>query len=348
MVKVVLALVGFVVAAVLVFLGVATLTEYRPEAVERVHVDVLSRKTTALQPGDKVSFLTFNIGYAGLGKDQDFFMDGGQMVRPSEEEVQTNLDGIIGVVESNPAQVVFLQEVDTDSHRSYSIDQQSHFDELGYANSAFAYNFRSMFTPYPIPPIGKVASGLQTLTNLEVRQAQRHALTVPLGWPVRLFNLKRCLLVERLPVGEEAELVLINFHLEAYESGEGRAQQLKELISVMQAEYKKGNYVIAGGDFNHNLPGVKFPVVDTTWEPGKIKQSDLPKGYNIANDPTEPTSRLNNHPLTGDLAETQLFGIDGFITSPNVVVENVQTLGQGFVYSDHNPVRMVARLLEDE
>ena len=338
------AVLSLLLVLVIGFFAVATITEFRPKAIEPVTVKTLAGQANQLRPGDQLTLITFNIGYAGLGQDQDFFMDGGHMVQPPKPAVQTNLDGIYQIIAQNPAQVYFIQEVDVNSRRSYGIDQRARFDTLDYANSTFAFNFKSMFTPYPWPPIGKVQSGLQTLTNTEVSQADRYALTVPFSWPVRLFNLKRCLLVQHVPLPGGQELVLINFHLEAYESGEGRAKQLEELISVMQAEFAQGNYVIAGGDFNSTLPGVDFPVVDTTWQPGTIQAADLPAGWSIANDPSAPTSRLNNHPLTGDLAQTQLFGIDGFITSPNVQVDTVTTLDQGFVFADHNPVKLTATL----
>ncbi|MCL1898539.1 MAG: hypothetical protein FWG16_06930, partial [Micrococcales bacterium] len=177
-------------------------------------------------------------------------------------------------------------------------------------------------------------------------EAKRHSLTVPFKWPVRLFNLKRCLLVQTVPVGEDRQLVLINFHLEAYETGEGRAVQLQELLELMQELYDQGNYVIAGGDFNHNLPGANYRLLDKTWQPGNIRLADLPEGWRLANDPSTPTSRLNNHPFTGDLDQTQLFGIDGFIVSPNVEVSEVTTINESFKYSDHNPVMLTAKLLD--
>ena len=46
----------------------------------------------------------------------------------------------------------------------------------------------------------------------------------------------------------------------------------------MQEEYAKGNYVIAGGDFNQTFPGVdtdKFPIINT--ENIKIDNKDFTK-----------------------------------------------------------------------
>ncbi|MDR2381741.1 MAG: hypothetical protein LBE08_11335, partial [Bifidobacteriaceae bacterium] len=115
-------LVSLVLIAAIAFFGVATVTEYRPKATE----DLAPRGTpvrAAPAPGQELTLLSFNIGYGGLGRDQDFFMDGGGMVRPDDKsDVEANLDGIVSFLKANPADAYLLQEVDSDSHRSFKID----------------------------------------------------------------------------------------------------------------------------------------------------------------------------------------------------------------------------------
>ncbi|MDR1188628.1 MAG: hypothetical protein LBK95_14455 [Bifidobacteriaceae bacterium] len=335
--KVIGTLVLVLVLVVVGFFAVASVTEYKPKASEALDIE---GKATSPQPapGSELTLLSFNLGYAGLGKDQDFFMDGGDMVRPPDKaDVEANLDGIVATLEANPADVYFLQEVDSDSHRSFGIDEVARVEAALGGTGAYALNFKSMFTPYPWPPIGKVNSGLVTVSALEADQARRIALPVPFKWPVRLFNLKRCLLVERVAVEGGKDLVLVNLHLEAYEDGAGRAEQMAQLVKLMQDEYAKGNYVIAGGDFNQSFPGVSYPKVSTNWVPGDFDASVFPEGWQVAHDAAVPTSRLNDSPWNG---ENQLFGIDGFVTSPNVEVTEVQTIDQKFEFSDHNPVKL--------
>ncbi len=62
--------------------------------------------------------------------------------------------------------------------------------------------------------------------------------------------------------GGTAELVLVNLHLEAYDDGEGKAAQTAQLAQLLQEERARGNYVIAGGDFNQS-----FSNVDTSMYP---------------------------------------------------------------------------------
>ena len=59
--------------------------------------------------------------------------------------------------------------------------------------------------------------------------------------------------LQKFPVTNGYKLILINSHMSAYDKGgKMRVKQLKLLNSVMESEYKKGNYVIVGGDFNRN------------------------------------------------------------------------------------------------
>ena len=155
--------------------------------------------------------------------------------------------------------------------------------------------------------------------------------------------MKRCLLVSRLPIeGSDRELVLINLHLEAYDSGEGKIAQTRQLTEFIQREYEKGNYVIAGGDFNQVFPGSLEVYPNThaeNWAPGVLEEGSLPEGFIFAFDLSVPTCRLLNQPYDpSDTVNTQYFVIDGFILSPNVRLDSVETLDKSFADSDHNPV----------
>lgn len=323
-----------------------TIREYRPEAEETLAVPSGS-ETPA--PGSSLEILTFNTGYAGLDKTQDFFMDGGSQVQPdSRQEVEENLQGIAGILKEHPADVYFLQEVDLDSKRSYRIDQQAYYQENLDLPGVFACNFKCDFIPYPLPPIGKVESGILTMTDLAVSSASRISLPESFSWPVKTCNLKRCMLETRIPLtGTDRELVLINFHLEAYDSGEGKILQSQMLAEKLQKEYEAGNYVIAGGDFNQTFEGIdKYPLKDTdNWAPGVIGEDSLPEHFSFAVDDSYPTCRLLNEPYSGSFDTSQVYVLDGFLVSDNIKVNQVSVINTDFAYTDHQPVRLEVRLL---
>ncbi len=331
-----------VVCAAVLGILVLTVTEYRPAAVEAVPVQPGAEK--ALRAGQEVRLVTWNIGYGGLGAGSDFFMDGGSGVRSADREtVEKYLAGVRSFLEEERADLVLLQEVDENSTRSYHIDQRGRLlAAMPEASAVFARNFSSLFVPYPLPPIGQVRSGLYTLSQYAVESAERVALPCPFSWPVRTVNLKRCLLVSRLPVeGSGHELVLVDLHLEAYDSGEGKVAQARQLVEFLRTAAEKGNWVIAGGDFNQVFPGSLdlYPIfTPECWMPGLFDVDTLPEGFSLACDLTTPTCRLLNAPY--DAAAAQHYVIDGFILSPNVRLEAVETVDLGFADSDHNPVRL--------
>lgn len=340
---------GGIVLAVILILAAAvaylTIREYRPDAVEAVEP---GNGTDVMNLGDSFTILTYNTGYAGLSKDEDFFMDGGKNVQPeSKELVENNLKGITSILEEQDADIYFLQEVDRDSKRSYHIDEQEYYEnELGITGM-FACNFKCDYVPYPLPTIGKVNSGLVTMTGLEVTDASRIALPESFSWPVKTCNLKRCMLETRIPIqGTDKELVLINFHLEAYDSGEGKIAQSKMLAEKLEAEYEKGNYVIAGGDFNQTFEGMdKYPIHNKdSWVPGVVSTEDIPEGFSFAVSDNVPTCRLLSGPYSGNYEDSQVYVLDGFIVSDNIKVSSVENVDTDFEYTDHQPVRLEAVL----
>ncbi len=325
-----------------------TITEFKP--ADREPAAFLSNPgTQAADAGNVFTIFSWNTGYAGLGEESDFFMDGGKMVDPpSAEVIQKNLDGITAFLTSTAADAWLLQEVDVNSARTGNENQYAVYDSALSTGSAFAYNYKCPFVPIPIPPMGRIEGGIATYTpHLMSDDAERVSLPCPFSWPSRAANIKRCLLVTRLPLeGSDKQLVLVNLHLEAYDDGEGKKAQTDLLLQVLEEEYAKGNYVIAGGDFNQSFPGALdvFPIMDSEkWTPGVLEDSILPEGWSFAYDNTAATCRLLDAPYSD---ACQKYVIDGFIISPNVELIEVNTVDLDFIYSDHNPVKLVVKLGE--
>lgn len=352
--KKVLKVIGIVLLVLVIaaggFVGYLTIAEYKPADREKASIPSASVEPKAF-PGDTVRVLSFNTGYGGLGDNVDFFMDGGKNVKSSDEErVRANVAEIIAFLQETNADFTLLQEVDQDSSRTYGFDEISeYFLETGWTAS-YAINYNCAFVPFPIPPIGRVLSGIETLTPYDTRRRERISLPCPFSWPVSVANLKRCLLVTRTPIeGSDKELVIVNLHLEAYDDGEGKIEQTRMLLSVLEEEYEKGNYVIAGGDFNQTFPGSleAYPVRDgEMWTPGVLESDQLPEGWQYAYDVKTPSCRLLNEPYDPESENTQFYVIDGFIVSPNVQVVSVETQDLQFHASDHNPVLLEAKLLQ--
>ena len=346
------AVIGAVILFAILFILFLTIVEYRPKQIEDVpfksNTDMLLRKTP-------YSIMTWNIGYAGLGKDEDFFMDGGKKVRPdSKAVVEKYFSGIKNTIGLHPADIIFVQEIDIKSKRTWKINQVDSLQRFTGKGSSFAYNYKCTYVPFPLPTIGHIESGVSILTDFETSSAQRLSLPVPFKWPVRIANLKRCMLVTRIPVYENGgasgrELVLADFHLEAFDSGEGKIAQTKALTSFMAEEYAKGNFVIAGGDFNQRFPGsTAFPPKwENGWLPGQLDADMLDTGWQFVFDDSKPTCRSNQRKYNDADAAAhnwQYHVIDGFIVSPNIEKLSVNVIDEDFQNSDHNPVFMTFML----
>lgn len=343
--------VGAVILAAAWLFAWLTIGEYRPDDVE--DVEIAGETENTVLPGDTLTIVTWNTGYGALGDNADFFMDGGTMVYTADEErVRSNIQGVADTLAELEPDVVFLQEVDMDADRSYGIDEAAFYTGL-YAysgwESTFAFNYRVMFVPYPIPPVGNVNSGILTLSSRHIDASGRVQLPVAFRWPIRLGQLKRCLLIDRLPVeGTDRELVLINLHLEAYDDGEGKRAQAAMLREVLAAEAETGNYVIVGGDFNHSPPEAAeiYPVRDGLWQPAILDPDAFGRDCRYVTDVSLPTCRSLDRPFADADPDTfQYYVLDGFIVSANVRALSVETVDTGFVFSDHNPVVLTAVLL---
>ena len=344
----VLLIVVLLVAGLIGFLSV---TEYKPADSEEIAVE--GEASEELAPGDDLTVMSWNIGYGALGDNADFFMDGGKGVKTADEErVMSNMEGIIEETSSLDPDIIMFQETDRDSTRSNHINEYKMLqDTYQEYCSSFTNNFKVAFLPYPVPPMGKVDSGIATFSSYPVSGAERIQLPIPFSWPVRMANLKRCVLISRVPLkGTDKELVLVNLHLEAYDDGEGKKAQTAMLADILQAEKEKGNYVIAGGDFNQTFSSAdisSYVVKPDNWQAGMLDETQFAEGWQFMMNEKVPSCRSLIEPyINADKDDFQYYLIDGFIVSDNIKVTGVENQDLGFVVSDHNPVYMKLQLVK--
>jgi endonuclease/exonuclease/phosphatase family metal-dependent hydrolase len=243
---------------------------------------------------------------------------------------------------------MFFQEVDKKANRSYGVNQyQMIMDSFPDFSSAYASNFHSAYLLYPFnDPIGKTEGGIATLSKYQIKSSTRYKLPIDESFPTKFFDLDRCIMISRFTTSNGKQLVLINVHLSAYdEGGVYRKKQLALLNQILKEEKDKGNYVIAEGDFNHDIANSIEHFETNQKVPEwvyKLEESDLTKGYKFATSRNIPTCRSTDMPYTPNSNYTVV--LDGFIVSDNVTVTKVENIAQEddklFLYSDHNPVQL--------
>ena len=153
------------------------------------------------------------------------------------------------------------------------------------------------------------------------------------------------MLVNRLDVGLDKELVAINIHLAAFDDGATRQKQVDAVIDYAKREYRQGKYVLVGGDWNLRLVETDFP--HTTTEEDLFWLADFPKekipeGWQLHADYEVPSVRtLHKAYVSG---ENYVCTIDGFLLSPNLRCAEIRNLDLSFQNSDHHPVILVLEI----
>jgi endonuclease/exonuclease/phosphatase family metal-dependent hydrolase len=333
--------------AILVFLILyATVTDYRPEQKEVVFKNGEIADTLSLSK--TYSLLIWNIGYAGLDRQMDFFYDGGKKVRTTKDQLLKNIDSIDKFITGmDSVDFKLLQEVDISGKRSYHQDEVKRLsDDLSSYHAYYGKNYDVFFVPVPFTnPMGSVNSGVLSFSRFSPSEVTRISFPGQYSWPKRLFMLDRCFLVMRFPVSGGKELLVVNTHNEAYDTGIIRDEQMAFLKKFLLSEYDKGNYIIVAGDWNQCPPDFhsrfSMDVFDTIDFKG-IEPGFLPSGWTWTFDNTLPSNRRVDVAYVKGKTRTTV--IDFFLLSPNLRSVACKTIDLGFSNSDHQPVKIKINL----
>jgi len=347
--KSVLIIVLILLLIVLGYLAYVFLTYSRIE--DNLSLTVEGSADETAQTNAEYSIISYNAGFGAYTADFTFFMDEGKESRArSKESVEYCINTIAQTALEMSPDITLFQELDTDATRSWHVDEpeivKNRFAETGVYDTVFAMNYHSAYLMYPLnSPHGASDAGLLTLSRFDITSSLRRSL--PIATNVKKFlDLDRCYSISRIPVSNGKELIVINTHLSAYgtDAAQGN-KQLEMLFADMKAEYDKGNYVICGGDFNHDFTGSSKeyfnPGTDKTYSwchpfPAEV----IPEGFSRCIDYTESmtaTSRYTNEPYNEN---SFVVILDGFIISDNVDCTYVQNIDTGYQCTDHNPVLM--------
>lgn len=318
------------------FIAIMWQAEWKPSEIEiqstgGMQADVIDK--------DTLKIVSWNIGYAGLGEDTDFFYDGGKAVQCSKEQTQQNLKGIIEFLKQHrDADFILLQEVDFDSKRSYHMNQ---YDSIRNALPEFmgwsGLNFVSPFVPIPVTdPIGEVRSGVVILSKYAPHEVLRLQYPGGFAFPERMFNLKRCLLTASFNMKELGNMLYINnTHNTAYDTGGMREQEFSFLRNYLNGK----PYAVTAGDWNSNPPQYHASAKelnDPNFSPLRMQAQDFPAQWHFVADTTIYSCRYLYEPYNEQTTTRTI--IDFALTGDKISPISVKTVDLKFVNSDHNPV----------
>ena len=325
-------------------------------------------EANTLTTGKKYSALTYNIGFGAYTPDFSFFMDGGKSSwAKSKESVLETIQGAGELAASKDPDFAMIEEVDLNSTRSYHVNEynilKDCFPDYYYV---FAQNYDSAFLFYPFTqPHGSSKSGIGLFSRYPVTSALRRSFPVSTSF-TKFFDLDRCYSISSVSVDNVKELVIFALHMSAYGNSDAiREGQIAMLAADMQKEYEAGNYVLCGGDFNHDL---KASADEENPETGKEDQSnsnsdreyeswaypfpreELPEHFSFCLDQLSKEERSNlwNSARNADMeyipGETYTVTLDGFIISDNIECLSYENINTGYSYSDHDPVYVEFKL----
>jgi len=347
--RILLSVLAVFIVLVLVVVGYVVYvfaTYYRLE--DNIALDVESKVSAVCDADGEYTIVSWNMGFGAYSDDYSFFMDGGKYSRAFSKQAATdNMTAMAARVAELDPDFAIIQEVDINSTRSYHLDERVFLTEkLTGHTYDFAQNFDSPYLFYPIfCPHGKAVSGIMTFSKYNIESALRRSFPVETG-VTKLVDLDRCYSVSRIPLSNGKTLCLYNMHLSAYTSdGTIATEQLKMIISDMETEYKAGNYVVCGGDFNKDLLGNSDEIFgisfgDVTWAQ-PIPEGTIPEWLTLVADSNAPSCRNADRPYD----ETDMvLTVDGFLVSANVEVTYSAVVDEQFAHSDHNPVIMKFKL----
>lgn len=374
--KKVIKITGIILLALVIVLAAYIIYLYasyhRISDKQELQVEEISQNTEAgneLTTDKQYSALTYNIGFGAYTPDFSFFMDGGKSSwAKSKDSVKETIKGAGELVASKDPDFALVQEIDLDATRSYHVNEYSILKEnIPAYNCVFAQNYDSAFLFYPFTqPHGKSKAGLALFSKYPITGSLRRSFPISTSF-TKFFDLDRCYSISRVPVDNGKELVIFELHMSAYGNSDAiREGQIRMLSEDMQKEYEAGNYVICGGDFNHDLKAADTQSKasdasnNTQTDSGDsaepeswaypFPRSELPEHFSFCLDQLSEDEKNNlwNSARNADMeyvpGETYNVTLDGFIISDNVECTKYENVNTGYSYSDHDPVYMEFQL----
>ena len=346
-------LLGFIVVIVLGYIIYLYASYHRIEDNKSLSVESHTETKQTLTTGKQYSAITYNIGFGAYTPDFSFFMDGGKSSwAKSKDCVLDTVQGAGDLAASLNPDFAMIEEIDLDSTRSYHVNE---YDILRncFPNDyyVFAQNYDSAFLFYPFTqPHGSSKSGIGLFSKYPVTSALRRSLPISTSFS-KFLDLDRCYSISRVPVDNGKELVIFALHMSAYGNSDAiREGQIAMLSADMQKEYEVGNYVLCGGDFNHDLKASDGDEEEHESWAYPFPREALPEHFSFCIDALSEEERnaMWNSARNADMAYvpdvTYTVTLDGFIVSDNIECLTYENVDTGYSYSDHDPVYMEFKL----
>ncbi len=189
---------------------------------------------------------TWNIGFLfGLGSEGPGYQARDKFF------YEEKLNQLVHEIKASNPDVICLQEIDFESHRSFDLNQAQYLaKKASYPYVAEAVSWDANYIPFPYWPLsrnfGRMKSGGAILSKYPILSNEVTLLAKPLSnpWWYNLFYLHRYFQRVEFELGDK-KVSLINLHLEAFDKTDRKSQILALVEKVKQEKIQ-----LVVGDFN--------------------------------------------------------------------------------------------------
>ena len=233
---------------------------------------------------DTLTVVTWNIRF-GIGRAKWFGDSCGDLVLFDDEKTKNGLELLAIKIAEIDADILLLQEVDTDSKRSAYIDQvQWLLDHTSMNYGVYGSMWEVQFVPSD--GLGRVNTGNAILSKWPLSEAERIQLSLRGDQDAltKAFYVRRNVLkaVVNYPGNP---FWAVDIHASAFSNDDTKQKQFLEFKDVLDEIDANGELFVAGGDLNELPPGaVKNNYCDEDRCPDELPEND--EGCDFSNENT--------------------------------------------------------------
>ena len=233
---------------------------------------------------DTLTVATWNIRF-GIGRANWFGDSCGDLVLFDNETIIDGLELLAQKITDMDADILLLQEVDTDSKRSAYIDQvQWLLDHTSMNYGVYASMWEVQFVPSD--GLGRVNTGNAILSKWPLSEAERIQLSLRGDQDAltKAFYVRRNVLkaVVNYPGNP---FWAVDIHASAFSNDDTKQKQFLEFKDVLDEINSKGELFVAGGDLNELPPGAtKNNYCEEDRCPDELPEDD--EGCDFSNETT--------------------------------------------------------------
>jgi len=233
---------------------------------------------------DTLTVVTWNIRF-GIGRANWFGDSCGDLVLFDNETIIDGLELLAQKITEMDADILLLQEVDTDSKRSAYINQvQWLLDHTSMNYGVYASMWEVQFVPSD--GLGRVNTGNAILSKWPLSEAERIQLSLRGDQDAltKAFYVRRNVLkaVVNYPGNP---FWAVDIHASAFSNDDTKQKQFLEFKDVLDEISSKGELFVAGGDLNELPPGAtKNNYCEEDRCPDELPEDD--EGCDFSNETT--------------------------------------------------------------